>query len=116
MIAFYTDENVDGSIVRGLRKVGIDVLTVVEDGYEGAPDPVVLDRALQLKRVLFSMDTDMLILASDLQARNVVFSGVIFARKRATPGECIESLRLIVVADVLENYTSNVVYIPFKTP
>jgi hypothetical protein len=49
------DENVDGSISNGLRKRGIDVLTVVEDGRMGAPDSEVISRAQELERVLFSM-------------------------------------------------------------
>jgi predicted nuclease of predicted toxin-antitoxin system len=60
MIALYTDENVEGQIVRGLRARGIDVLTAEEDGYRETPDPKVLDRAAALDRVIFSRDEEFL--------------------------------------------------------
>jgi Domain of unknown function (DUF5615) len=43
MVRFYADENVNGAIVRGARRRGVDILTAVEDGYEGKPDPEIMD-------------------------------------------------------------------------
>ena len=58
MIPLYTDENVLGAVVRALQSRGIDVVTAWEDGRGNTDDRRVLDRATELKRVLFSQDTD----------------------------------------------------------
>ncbi len=54
-IALYMDENVHRGITDGLRIRNVDVLTVQEDGRTGLPDPLILDRATELERVLFSL-------------------------------------------------------------
>lgn len=54
MIAFYTDENVHGAIIEGLRQRHVDVLRVQDDGYMERDDDEILDRATELARVLFS--------------------------------------------------------------
>ena len=59
-VALYMDEQVRGELTDGLRRRGVDVMTVQEDGREGAPDPAVLARASELGRVLFSQDRHML--------------------------------------------------------
>jgi uncharacterized protein DUF5615 len=50
------DENVHRAITEGLRLRGVDVLTVQDDGRRRLRDPVVLDRATELGRPLFSQD------------------------------------------------------------
>ena len=112
MIAFYFDENANGAIVEGLRGRGIDILTVLEDGHEGASDPVVMDRATALKRVLFSYDEDMLIIAKQRQQAGVPFSGLIRARQQRTPvGVIVEELEIIAHCATLEEYYNRVEYI-----
>lgn len=59
-LALYLDENVHGSVTTQLRRRGVDVLTVVEDGREGVSDPEVMDRATELGRLLFTQDDDLL--------------------------------------------------------
>jgi predicted nuclease of predicted toxin-antitoxin system len=72
------DEHVPGPITNGLRRAGIDVLTVQEDGLAAGDDPIVLDRATQLGRILFPQDEDFLRHASDYQRPGQSFSGVIY--------------------------------------
>ena len=43
-------EHVDVAITLELRKAGIDVLTVQEDGRTGGGDQELLDRAAELQR------------------------------------------------------------------
>lgn len=54
------DEQVPRQITAGLRLRGVDVLTVQEDERLGTPDPILLDRATELQRVMFSRDDDFL--------------------------------------------------------
>lgn len=61
----------------GLRRRGLDVLTVQEDGRAGDSDQSMLDRATELGRVLFSQDDDLLVEASRRQASSLPFCGVI---------------------------------------
>lgn len=74
-LALYMDENVAGQITKGLRNRNVDVLTVQEDGRSGCPDPVVLDRATEPGRVMFSQDRDLPDEAEYRQREGIHFSG-----------------------------------------
>ena len=74
-IAFYMDENVHRGITDGLRIRNVDVVTVQEDRRTGFRDPVILDRATELERVLFSQDDDFLAEATRRQQERKNFSG-----------------------------------------
>jgi predicted nuclease of predicted toxin-antitoxin system len=54
------DEHVPYAITESLRLRGLDVLTVQEDGRRHTDDDVLIDRATELGRLLFSADLDML--------------------------------------------------------
>jgi hypothetical protein len=79
MIRLYMDENVHGAITRGLRRRGVDVQTAQGDVAAGTPDPLVLERATVLGRVLFRQDEDLLREAARRQQSGELFAGVIFA-------------------------------------
>jgi predicted nuclease of predicted toxin-antitoxin system len=74
-IALYMDHHVPRAITAGLRSRGIDVLTAHEDGTQELDDPALLDRAGELKRVLFTRDDDLLAEATKRQREGRVFSG-----------------------------------------
>jgi predicted nuclease of predicted toxin-antitoxin system len=96
MIRLYMDEHVPGSVTRGLRLRGVDVLTAQEDAAEEMPDPWLLDRATELDRLLFSRDVDLLAEATRRQRANETFAGVVYAHQlEVTIGRCIEDLELI---------------------
>jgi predicted nuclease of predicted toxin-antitoxin system len=63
-IALYMDEHVHKGITDGLREREVDVLTVQEDNRTSTPDPIILDRATELQRVMFTQDQDFLIEAN----------------------------------------------------
>lgn len=112
-IALYMDENVPRTITDGLRQRGIDVLTVQEDGRTSCPDPLVLDRATELQRVIFSQDQDFLAIAKRLQQEGVSFLGVIYARQsRVSIGDCIRDLELIAEVSKPEELANRVQYLP----
>lgn len=52
---FIADENVDGRIVDGLRRLGHDVVWIRTD-YPGRKDPLVADLARKTDRVLITFD------------------------------------------------------------
>lgn len=58
------------------RRFEVDVLTVQDDGRTGMPDPMILDRAIELQRVVFTQDQNFLAIANRLQQEAVNFGGV----------------------------------------
>ncbi len=109
------DENVEGPITRGVRRRGVDVLTVQDDGRTGADDSDVLTRATELGRVLFSRDEDMLAEAARRQSRSEPFTGVIYAHQdHVTVGECVAELELATFAGNDEDFANRVRYLPFR--
>lgn len=113
-LALYMDENVHGAITAGLRLRGVDVLTVQEDGYSGSSDPIVLDRANVLKRVVFSQDSDFLIEANRRQTAGIECVGVVYAHQlSASIGDCIKGLELIAKLGTMDEFMNVVQYLPF---
>ncbi|MGB3311490.1 MAG: DUF5615 family PIN-like protein [Nodosilinea sp.] len=112
-LALYMDENVHGAITNGLRQRQVDVLTVQEDGRSGIADPEVLDRATELRRVLFSQDDDLLAEAKSRQTSASPFPGVIFAHQsRVSIGTCIKDLELIAKLGLIEEFANGVQFLP----
>lgn len=113
MIALYMDENVQGQIVRGLRRRGVDVLTAEEDGWNEQLDSEVLDRAGELSRVAFSRDQDFLRVAVRRQRSGEAFAGVIYAHQvRVSIGRCVTDLELLAQAGFLEDFADTIYYLP----
>lgn len=112
-IRFYMDEHIHRAITSGLRLRGIDVLTVQEDGYSGYPDSIILDRASELERLLFSQDQDFLVEANRRQSQNIQFSGVIFARQSMVSiGQCINDLEIIGTLGNIAEFKNLVQFLP----
>jgi hypothetical protein len=108
MIRLYMDENVHGAITRGLRRRGVDVQTAQGDVPAGTPDPLVLDRATALGRVLY-----LLCEAAWRQQAGEPFAGVIFAAQSEVPvGRCVDDLELIARVGELEEFTNAIRYLP----
>ena len=59
----FTDENVDGPIIRGLRRRGWDLQHATEELGEKTKDPPLLEYATSLDRVMVSTDKHLLQLA-----------------------------------------------------
>ena len=112
-VALYMDENVHRGITDGLRIRNVDVLTVQEDGRTGYPDPLILDRATELERVLFSQDEDFLAEANRRQYKKINFTGVIYAHKLGiSVGDCVRDLEIIAKAAYPQELSNRVQYLP----
>ncbi len=112
-IALYTDEHINGGIIRGLRQRGVDVLTVVEDGMAGSPDPLVLDRALALGRAVFTHDADYLREAHRRLQSGEPFAGVIYAHATGPSiGKCIDDLELIAKVTNPDDLLNAIIRLP----
>jgi predicted nuclease of predicted toxin-antitoxin system len=103
-VGLYLDQHVDGAIAEQLRARGVDVLTLLEDGRESAPDDAVLDRALDLGRVVVTEDHDFLgIVHERLRAGERV--GVIFIEQDGWHrGRLVETLSGFALSGVAEDF------------
>ena len=112
-ITLYIDENVHRGITDGLRIRGVDVLTVQEDRRTSFSDPLILDRATELERVLFSQDDDFLAEANHRQDKQIKFPGVIYAHKlKVSVGDCGRDLEIIAKTADAEELSDRVQYLP----
>ena len=109
--ALYMDTCVHSAVTRGLRARGVDVLTTQEDGNTETPDPLVLDRAGELGRVMYSEDEDFLREGVRRQRGGISFAGVIYAHQDVPIGIRISGLRAIVETRSAEEVVNNVIYI-----
>ena len=107
------DENVPRAVTNGLRLRDVDVLTAQEDNREGTPDPILLDRATELQRVLFTQDEDFLIEANQRQQEEINFAGVIYIHHQMLfIGDCVYDLELIAKVSNPEDLANRVQYLP----
>jgi hypothetical protein len=107
------DVQVERSITVGLRARGVDVLTAQEDGAARFTDPEILDRALTLRRVVFSRDIDFLIEGVRRQRANESFAGIIYGHAlRVTIGRCIGDLEVLSLLEMPASFLNRIEYLP----
>ena len=112
-VALYMNHNVPMAITEGLRLRDVDVLTAYEDKSHQLADPLLLDRAGDLRRVMFSMDSDLIAEATRRQRTEGKFPGVVYAhQERCSIGRCIADLELIAKALEPDDLQSRVFYLP----
>jgi len=102
-IKFYLDEHIPNAVARGLRRRGVEVLTVQDAGRSGLSDPEQLAFALSEQRMLITMDSDFLILAS----QGVTHAGIAYASPTRSIGELIGSAMLlydVLTPDDMKNH------------
>ncbi|MSP39852.1 MAG: hypothetical protein EXR70_15300 [Deltaproteobacteria bacterium] len=112
-IALFMDHHVPRAITIGLRLREINVLTAFEDKSDEMADPLLLNRATSLGRVLFTQDDDLLVEAVRRQRLGTVFAGVIYTHQlRATIRKCIDDLELIAKAAEPEDLVNQIFFLP----
>lgn len=113
MISLYMDQHVPRAITLGLRLRGIDVLTAFEDNASMLSDPQLLDRATELRRLLFTQDDDLLAEGARRQQLGLSFSGVIYAHQlRVSIGQCVSDLELLAKLATADEVTNQVIFLP----
>lgn len=113
MLRLYMDVHVKAAITAGLRQRGIDVLTAQEDGTERWDDDRLLERATELRRVLFSQDDDLLAIARYKQSQDEMFSGLIYGHQlAATIGKYVIDLELVCKVLDADDMINRIEYLP----
>jgi predicted nuclease of predicted toxin-antitoxin system len=106
-IKFYLDEHVQKAIAKGLKRRGVDVITVVDADLLGATDEDHLERAKSEKRVVFTQDDDFL----RLHAAGNEHYGIVYAHQGKAVGPLISGLMLIYQALEAEEMINHVEYL-----
>jgi hypothetical protein len=113
-VALYMDAHVPQAITDQLRRRGVDVLTVIDDGHAEARDEDLLLRAHELGRVIFTQDIRFKALAENWQSEERPFSGLAFGHQlRGTIGQYVRDLELIAKASDPEEWLGQVAHLPF---
>jgi len=109
-------ENLEAAILRGLLRLspGLDVVRVVDVGLAGAPDQAVLAWAAEQGRVVVSRDRATMSLEA---ARRIEsgepMPGLLLIRRRASVGEVLRALELILACAQEGELEGVIEYIPF---
>ena len=85
------DEHVAKSVTEGLRRRGVNVVTVQELGLQAAEDQQHLQRATQEDRVVVTQDTEFL----RLHAAEVSHGGIVYAPQQTPVPQMLRDLMLI---------------------
>lgn len=114
-IRLYMDVHIPLAITEGLRRRGIDVLTAQQDGADRLEDDLLLQRATRLDRALFSQDEDLLAIAAACQAKNVDFSGLIYAHQLGPGiGEIVEDLEILCTCTEAQEICNHIIFLPLR--
>lgn len=106
-VRYFTDEHVGEAVANGLRKRGVDVLTIAEAGMLGAEDEDLLEFVREEKRVIVTQDRDFLRFAAQKDDP----PGVVYAPQKRSIGKIVRLLDLLVQVSHAEEMRGRVEYI-----
>lgn len=106
-VRFYFDEHVGHAIAKGLRRRGIDVLTLTEAGTLGDDDEDHVALALRQRRVIVTQDDDFLRLA----AQGVDHAGIVYVPQGRPIGAMVQGLTLLAQVMTAEDMRGHIEFI-----
>ena len=107
------DVHVPRAITRALVLRGVDVLTAQMDDAARMPDAELLDRAAQMRRVLFSQDEDLLAEATLRQRPRPFLAGNVYDHQLdITIGQCVADLEMRAQCGTPEDFANRVEFLP----
>jgi predicted nuclease of predicted toxin-antitoxin system len=77
-VTLFMDEHVPKQITIQLRRRGVDVRTVIEEGVSATPDDEILEHACMSGWIFFTQDIRFRVLAEDWQRQGRPFSGLLY--------------------------------------
>lgn len=114
-LSLYVDVHVPVAVTESLRRRGLDVLTSQDDGTATLDDEVLLARATELGRVLFSQDHDFLRIAAEWQRDGRRFVGLVFAAQQGVSlGRLADDLELLLTCCEPDELRDRVTYLPLR--
>ena len=112
-----TDENFNGSILRGLtrRLPDLDIVRVQDVGLMHADDPTILEWAANEKRILLTHDVATIIMYANARiVQGLPMPGVVEVIATAPIGQVIDDLELFIMCSQPHEYKNQILYIPFS--
>lgn len=111
-----TDENFDGTILRGLYRLypTLDVIRIQDTHLYSKPDHLVLEWVTQQNRILLTHDERTM--PNFAYARihdGKLVRGIFVVDTQAPIGLCIENLSIIIGASDISEWDNLVIFIPF---
>jgi predicted nuclease of predicted toxin-antitoxin system len=109
------DHHVPAAIVAGLRRRGVEVVTSYEDGTATWDDKRLLERATELKQIVFTQDDDFLVETHEWLRSRRPFWGVVYGhQQRITIGQAVRDLELIAKVMDESELVNQVLYVPLR--
>lgn len=108
----YMDVHVPLAVTRALRRKGHDVITAQEDSCATLPDDLLLNRAGELGRLLFTQDQDFLEETARRLREGRPFTTVMFASQFVSIGTCVRDLELILGSLADDESTGQLIHLP----
>lgn len=115
MLPILFDEDFNGRIIRGLRRLAphLDVIRVQDAGFAGFDDRDLLAWAAGKGRVIASHDVNtMSAFAGERLANQQPMAGLILASHALSIGLVIEELRLIAECSALDDFEGMIFHLP----
>ena len=115
MIRFLADENLNGKILRGIRREqpDADIIRVQDTLLYQSFDPDVLEWAAQDKRIVLTHDIETMVgFANQRTASGLPMCGVIAIRDMLPLGQVIEDLLIILGASEMSEWENLVTFLP----
>lgn len=115
MIRLLADENVNGRILRGIRREQptADIVRVQDTVMYQAPDPQVLEWAAAEGRILLTQDVETMIkYANERLVAGLPMPGVIIAQDTLAVGQVIDDLLTILNASEMSEWENTIVFLP----
>ena len=115
MTRFLADENFRVGIVRGVvrREPSIDIIRAQDVNLNQTPDPIVLERAAEMGRVLLTHDYDDMPFYIDERLRaGLPMPGAVQIPWTLPLGQAIEDLLLLIEGSFEHEWENRVHYLP----
>lgn len=112
-----SDENFNGTILRGLmrRFIDLDLVRVQDVGLMHADDPDILEWAANEGRILLTHDVATVTMyAYERVNQGLPMTGVVEVIATAPIGKIIDDLELFICCSEPEEYEGQVLFIPFS--
>lgn len=111
-----TDENFNGTILRGLvrRLPRLDIVRVQDVGLMNADDPNILEWAANEDRILLTHDVATITMyAYHRISQGLPMTGVVEVISSASIGKILDDLELLICCSDPDELKNRVIFIPF---
>ena len=111
MLSGLADEHVKSGIVEGLRRRGVDIVTVQELGLNETDDEVLLTEATRQGRLMLSCDADFLTIHDEWLNTARSHAGIIYWPQSRAIGEAIRRIFQYVASTDSDQAVNNVKFL-----